>query len=151
MQQTFLKWAEATGRCCIVPHATAMEISVDDRDRATGVVFCEESGIAHYASGDLVCVSYSAVESARLLLLSRSKGFPDGLANRSGIVGQNLQFHTTTGVRGRFAGHHHGTKSPRIAVTLLAYLSWIIMWTSRFPVRSRKVACSGSTFTEQAS
>jgi choline dehydrogenase-like flavoprotein len=42
------------------------------------------------------------VESARLLLLSKSPAWPDGLANGSGLVGRNLQFHIASGGYGRF-------------------------------------------------
>ncbi|HUI24603.1 MAG TPA: hypothetical protein VL403_00860, partial [Candidatus Kryptonia bacterium] len=38
----------------------------------------------------------------RLLLNSRSKQFPDGLANRSGLVGRNLMFHLYAMVTGIF-------------------------------------------------
>jgi len=48
-----------------------------------------------------VIVSCSAVESARLLLLSRSGRFPHGLGNDSGLVGHHLQFHGTTFGSGR--------------------------------------------------
>ena len=38
----------------------------------------------------------SAIETARLLLLSRSAAHPHGLGNRSGQVGRNLMFHYFT-------------------------------------------------------
>jgi choline dehydrogenase-like flavoprotein len=41
------------------------------------------------------------VENARLLLLSASKGFPTGLANRSGLVGKFFMSHASISVRGR--------------------------------------------------
>jgi choline dehydrogenase-like flavoprotein len=37
-------------------------------------------------------VACSAVETARLLLLSRSRSFPDGLGNTNGLVGKNVVF-----------------------------------------------------------
>ena len=55
----------------------------------------------------VVCVCCSAVESARLLLLSRSPRFPDGLANDQGLVGRHLQFHGVTMGFGRFRRDRH--------------------------------------------
>ncbi len=47
-------------------------------------------------------VSCSSIESARLLLMSKSKLFPDGLANGAGQVGRNLIFSTFAGVEADF-------------------------------------------------
>ena len=48
---------------------------------------------------DLVVVSGGATESARLLLLSKSRLHPNGLGNRHDWVGRNLNGHTYTGRR----------------------------------------------------
>src|SRR5438874_2684784 len=55
--------------------------------------------------------SDSAIGTPRLLLNSRSARFPDGLANRSGLVGRNLMFHPYAMARGVFErplGGHRG-------------------------------------------
>ena len=49
---------------------------------------------------DLVIVSASAIESARLLLNSKSAMFPSGLGNQYDWVGRNLQGHAYTGAMG---------------------------------------------------
>lgn len=43
-------------------------------------------------------VACGAIQSAALLLRSRCPIFPNGMANRSGLVGRNLMFHYVTGV-----------------------------------------------------
>ena len=53
-------------------------------------------------TSDLVVVSASATESARLLLNSKSRLFPQGLGNRNDWVGRNLQGHAYTGAWGLF-------------------------------------------------
>src|ERR1019366_9684401 len=53
-------------------------------------------------SADVVVVSSSANESARLLLNSKSRLFPDGLGNRYDWVGRNLHGHAWAGARGLF-------------------------------------------------
>jgi choline dehydrogenase-like flavoprotein len=53
----------------------------------------------------------NGIGTPRLLLNSRSARFPDGLANRNGLVGRNLMFHPYAMVRGVFdqpLGGHRG-------------------------------------------
>lgn len=101
-QETLIARAEATGRCEVRPRSMAREIRVDRNGRATGCVYLDAEGEEHEVRARLVCVCCSAVESARLLLLSKSARFPDGLANGNGRVGRHLQFHGVTMGRGRF-------------------------------------------------
>jgi len=50
----------------------------------------------------VVVLACNGVGTPRLLLNSRSARFPDGLANRSGLVGKNLMIHPWGMVRGAF-------------------------------------------------
>ncbi|MEM9554231.1 MAG: GMC family oxidoreductase [Acidobacteriota bacterium] len=95
VQEALLPRAEATGRCHVLADTAVHEITVDDAGRATGCLAVGPAG-ALRVRARVVCVCCSAVESARLLLLSRSPRFPDGLANGSGRVGRHLQFHGVT-------------------------------------------------------
>ncbi len=70
----------------------AVEIPVDSSGRVTGVVYRTASGDHVFQPARCVVVACTAIESARLLLLSRSSRFPSGLANGSGLVGKNLVF-----------------------------------------------------------
>ena len=45
-----------------------------------------------------MCVAGNSIETARLLLMSDSAQFPDGLANSSGQVGRNYMRHLTGSV-----------------------------------------------------
>lgn len=96
VQEALLPRAEATGRCEVRPNSMVREITVDSQGQATGCVYLDEEGNEHEIRARVVCVCCSAIESARLLLLSKSPRFPDGLANRSGRVGRHLQFHSVT-------------------------------------------------------
>jgi choline dehydrogenase-like flavoprotein len=95
-QEALISRAEATGRCEVRAGAMVREILVSAAGRATGCVYLDEEGAEHRVSARVVCLCASAVESARLLLLSRSAAFPDGLANGNGLVGRHLQFHAVT-------------------------------------------------------
>lgn len=62
--------------------------------RAKGVVIREnESSREEEIGADVVVVAGGAVESARLLLMSKDSANPDGVGNKSGQVGRNLVFH----------------------------------------------------------
>lgn len=101
-QESLLPRAEATGRCVVRSRAMVREILVGRDGRAQGCLWIDDSGAEHEARARVVCVCCSAVESARLLLLSRSPRFPDGLANGSGLVGRHLQFHSISMAQARF-------------------------------------------------
>jgi choline dehydrogenase-like flavoprotein len=106
-QEALLSRAERTGRCRIVPRAMARQITVGSRGRAAGCLWLDEAGGEHEVRARVVCVCCSAVESARLLLLSTSPLFPDGLANDHGLVGRHLQFHGVTLGYGLFRRDRH--------------------------------------------
>ncbi|MCU1245124.1 MAG: Glucose-methanol-choline oxidoreductase:NAD binding site [Acidobacteria bacterium] len=95
-QETFIAHAEATGRCEVRPLSMVREVVSVEGDRVSGCVYVDAEGREQFAAGAVVCISASAVESARLLLLSRSARFPDGIGNEHGQVGRNLQFHAVT-------------------------------------------------------
>ena len=71
----------------------AAEIVVDDRGRARGVRYFDANDQPQEQPADMVVVSASATETARLLLNSKSKLFPNGAGNNNDWVGRNLQGH----------------------------------------------------------
>jgi choline dehydrogenase-like flavoprotein len=78
------------------------EITLDARGRARGVVYYDPDGVIREQRAPLIILACNGVGTPRLLLNSRSAHFPDGLANRSGVVGQNLMFHPFAFVSGVF-------------------------------------------------
>lgn len=78
------------------------EVTVDDRGRARGVVYYDGDGTLIEQRAGIVVIACNGVGTPRLLLNSRSALFPDGLANRSGLVGKNLMFHPFAAVNGYF-------------------------------------------------
>jgi choline dehydrogenase-like flavoprotein len=87
---TFLHEVEAGGRCRVAAGTMVAEILVDDGDRVTGVVALDDEGGRHRISAPRVLLGASAVETPRLLLMSRPKRHPEGLGDASGQVGRNL-------------------------------------------------------------
>jgi choline dehydrogenase-like flavoprotein len=98
---TLLPWAQATGRMTLIQNAIVREVTINGQGRATGVTWVDrytmkEGGVR----GRYVVVSASAIETARLLLNSKSNLFPNGLANSSGQVGKHLVEDCVAGVNG---------------------------------------------------
>jgi choline dehydrogenase-like flavoprotein len=77
-------------------------IEVDAAGRARGVVYRDAAGADEEVRARVVVVACSCIESARLLLLSESSGFPHGLGNNGGQIGQNLVFSTLSKAHGAF-------------------------------------------------
>lgn len=89
------------------------EILIDDETGfATGVIYHGPDGLVHEQKAEMVVVACNGIGTPRLLLNSKSKLFPEGLANRSGMVGKNLMFHPLTGVSGVFDEPMKGHEGP---------------------------------------
>lgn len=73
--------------------ARVNKIGVDEEGRATGAHWIDRDGKEHFTNARYVVMCANGIGTARLLLLSKSKQHPDGLANSSGLVGKNLMLH----------------------------------------------------------
>ena len=96
---TVIPMAEKTGRCEIRPNCTTRKIETDERGWVTGAIYFDAAGREHFQRAKAVVVCANGAETPRLLLLSKSKLFPQGLANSSSLVGKYLMFDT-----GSYAG-----------------------------------------------
>ena len=90
---TYIPLAEQTGNVDIRPNSTAFEITVDKNGRARSVRYFDEDGNEQEQPARIIALAGNAVETPRLLLLSKSSLFPDGLANSSGVVGKYFMEH----------------------------------------------------------
>jgi choline dehydrogenase-like flavoprotein len=85
-----IRVAEKTGKCEIRPNSYVHKIEIDKNGRATGAVYFDAKRSTHLQRAKAVIVSANGAETPRLLLLSTSSHFPNGLANSSGLVGKYL-------------------------------------------------------------
>ncbi|MDP3850394.1 MAG: GMC family oxidoreductase [Luteolibacter sp.] len=99
-QNTVLPVALATGNCKVRTGCVAAEIVVDDHGRARALRYFDENKRPQEQPADLIVISASATETARLLLNSKSKLFPNGAGNNNDWVGRNLQGHLYVGASG---------------------------------------------------
>jgi choline dehydrogenase-like flavoprotein len=97
----FFPEAEATGRCTVLPGAAVVRVT-EEAGRARGVIVVDEDGGLHELRAPWIVLAASAVESARLLLVSESPRFPHGLGNVTGQVGKNLVFSLEAAGRAAF-------------------------------------------------
>jgi choline dehydrogenase-like flavoprotein len=81
----------------------------------TGVVTQTDTGTQTFR-GNLYALAAGAANSAAILLQSRTANHPDGLANRSGLVGRNYMFHTTSAVISVLADRFDSTFPKTFAV-----------------------------------
>ena len=70
-----------------------------DADRITAATYATPDG-EHRQDADAFVIAAGGVETPRLLLLSDSEQYPDGLANSSGAVGQFFMDHLFAGMGG---------------------------------------------------
>jgi len=87
--------AEKSGKCEIRPNSYVHKIAIDERGRASGAVYFDEKKNVCLQKAKGIILSCNGAETPRLLLLSASNKFPDGLANSSGYVGKNLMFNSS--------------------------------------------------------
>ena len=89
----------------LVTGARVKEITTNDQGLATGATYVDRQGREAHQAADVVIVACNGVGTPRLLLLSRSNHFPDGLANSSGLVGKRLMMHPYAAIVGLYEEH----------------------------------------------
>ena len=106
-QSVALPAARATGNLTLRPHSLVHGVLYDEeKDRATGVrVIDTETGESMEFYSRLVFLCASSMNTARIMLLSKSPRFPDGIANGSDALGHYLMdHHYHVGANGSFEG-----------------------------------------------
>jgi len=83
-------------------HCRVREITVDKKGKATGVIYYDADGKENFQKAKIVILACNGVGTPRVLLNSSSSLFPEGLSNRSGLVGKNLMLHPLGYVEGVF-------------------------------------------------
>jgi len=97
---TMIPLAIASGNCEVRVNSYVREISTDASGRVTGVTYFDKDKKEIFQKAKAVVLSANAGESARLLLMSKSARFPQGLANSSGVVGRYLMLGNTVNASG---------------------------------------------------
>ncbi|MFF5260343.1 GMC family oxidoreductase [Actinomadura viridis] len=78
------------GRVRLTVRATVEQVLLDDRGRACGVTYLDESGVRHRIRAGVVVLCANALGTPRVLLASNDGA---GIADSSGLVGRRLMMH----------------------------------------------------------
>jgi choline dehydrogenase-like flavoprotein len=108
--------ARRTGRMTLRPHSVVHSVIYDEgKDRATGVRVIDATTLQPLEfRARLIFLCASALESARILLNSKSPRFATGLGNSSGQLGRNVMDHVFgAGAGGTLAGMEDRTSYGR--------------------------------------
>lgn len=115
--------AQRTGRCTVATHARVARITTDHLGRVNGVELIDAvGGTRRTIRAGHVVVAAGAIESARLLLTSRSDHHPDGLGNHADMVGRNLQGHVYVGAFGLFDEPVQDLTGPGVSIATCDFL-----------------------------
>ncbi len=82
--------------------ARVRRLEVNGRGLVTGAVYVDRTGVEHFQPADVTILGANGIGTPRLLLLSASGRYPDGLANSTGLVGRRLMMHPFGTVVGLF-------------------------------------------------
>jgi choline dehydrogenase-like flavoprotein len=110
--------AVATGNVDLRPKCMATEITVDEKGNAKSVVYRDADGVTQEQPAKIIVSSCTAVESARLLLNSKSSRFPNGLGNDNGLVGKNLLFSSFGQSKATFSVQKRAKELPWLTSTM---------------------------------
>jgi len=95
----------------LVTGARVSRIEVNGRGLITGAVYKDRSGAERLQRAAVTILGANGIGTPRLLLLSASARYPQGLANSSGLVGKRLMMHpfgTVVGLFDEDLGSTHG-------------------------------------------
>lgn len=105
-------WPEALASGArLITEARVRRVLTGGDGRANGVVWTDRHGRDWTITADAVVLAGNGVGTPRLLLLSADPTAPNGLANRSGLVGKRLMLHpiaAAVGVFGESLGGYRG-------------------------------------------
>ncbi len=87
-----LNKALATGKCTILPNSKVYKLETNGFGKIVKSWYYDANGERQVVDAELFVVACQAVETSRLLLMSKNIDFPNGLANNGGLVGKNLIF-----------------------------------------------------------
>src|SRR6266852_375082 len=103
---TKLPEADASGNFKLITGAMCYRVNSDNSGKATGIAYYGPDGSDNTIEAELVILTPFIYDNTRLLLLSKTEKFPNGLANSSGEVGKHIMAHMMANVFVGFANQH---------------------------------------------
>lgn len=81
-----------TGNCTIIPNAKVFHLETNGSFKIKKAWYYDADDQKQSIEAKIFVVACQAIETSRLLLMSKNKEFPYGVANNHGLVGKNLIF-----------------------------------------------------------
>ena len=81
-----------TGNLTILPNSKVFELDSDGKGKIKSVSYYDSAKQINHAQAKIFIVAAQAIETSRLLLMSKNDEFPNGISNNNGQVGKNLIF-----------------------------------------------------------
>ena len=104
-----------TGNCEVLPNSKVFKLETNGNHKVERAWYYDLNGEQQFIEAKLFVVAAQAVETSRLLLMSKNIEFPFGLANNSRQVGQNMVF----SAGGTGSGHFYFDELPKEKVDQL--------------------------------
>jgi gluconate 2-dehydrogenase alpha chain len=95
---TKLPEADATGNFKLITGAMCYRVNSDNTGKVTGVSYYGPDRSDNTIEADIVIVAPFIYDNTRLMLLSKTEKFPNGLANSSGHLGKHIMAHMMANV-----------------------------------------------------
>jgi choline dehydrogenase-like flavoprotein len=113
VDQTAIRRGERTGRLRVQTDAQVLALEMAQEGRVDAVIYKRANG-TYRVRARVIVLAAGAVETPRLLLANRSAAHPDGIGNRSGLVGRYLMETLHVALTVRFDERLDAYKGPPI-------------------------------------
>jgi len=81
-----------TCKCTLLPYSTVFKLESNGNNKIERAWYYDINSEQQFVEAKLFVLAAQAIETSRLLLMSKNPEFPNGLANNSGQVGKNMVF-----------------------------------------------------------
>ncbi|XUW92954.1 GMC family oxidoreductase [Burkholderia sp. M6-3] len=82
----------------LIANAVVYKLEVGTDKRITAALYKDAQGNEHRVEGKYFVLAANGIETPKIMLMSQSHDFPNGVGNSSDMVGRNLMDHPGTGV-----------------------------------------------------
>ena len=80
------------GNCKVIPYAKVFHLKTNGKGKIIEAHYHDKNANDQIIEADIFVVAAQAIETSRLLLMSKNDEFPNGIANNNGEVGKNIIF-----------------------------------------------------------
>ncbi len=81
-----------TGNCTVLPNSKVFHLQTEGNGKIVKANYYNKAGEKQFVEAKIFVVAAQAIETSRLLLMSKNSDFENGLSNNAGQVGKNLIF-----------------------------------------------------------